>query len=260
MTNALKPIHNIKYKLVSPEELEALLSTTIPPDTKPPADEPSVIQTYDIVNASNYAKALEELRASSTTFHPKDSSGRFRPLTARETLEARLEQDDLLEKYNNTCTGIYYKQSDPNHFYLIPISPELLSLPSDFNSEFYPFNSVPQGATQLSRSGSRYNASMPYSEVIEHEGWLTLAEDRGLLERYAQKVFQKIFDDNWNSPTSKAMGFYLRNSVAANELRAVCLNDLNLNSGANGGISLDGSCRFVRVVAQRRRKNFGGGK
>ena len=204
-----------------------------------------------------------------------DNNGKtiIRPLTFRENLLARVEDFEtlnnsdgtertldqrlrLFKKWLDSCTGIAYsaEQTDSNQtddFRIIPVCKELITISSSFNQEFISINyATLQEGTPLKRSQAKYNLGLTQSEVLEHQGWLVaVEEDKTLLQAYSTIVFSNMVQSNGN-----AMGFYLRNDIGRNQLRALFV-DYGFSSNAVGYDVLNDRASFLRV-APPSSKNF----
>src|SRR3989338_4002238 len=160
--------------------------------------------------ARRYGLGLAALRAEAKVealvgLHPSVKED-ARPLTFRETLEARRDQfvankgrtpNDLFSSFLDTCTAIAYK-ADSTKFKLIFQSDALLSIGVDFNraiiSDFdYEAIRVGPGVVELDVTDGVYNVPLSFADVLKHPGWLAVVEgDRVLLKSYAKIVFDLV--------------------------------------------------------------------
>jgi hypothetical protein len=275
-------------KLNSQEELQKYLDSiaaqhsgtpdpSIPQAETPDSTTPSIAESlsllwnYRFIEANNYGLALEELRAAlpqGNAFHPL-VSGLPRPLTFKETLLSCIEDfntshnpdgtersiDDrkrLFLTYFDTCTGIHY-DPNTNKFMILPCCDQLITLGSSFSNNFVvvPYDSL-QGI-ELDLTQSKYDSFLTKHEVLQHRGWLALFEnDAVLLKEYADIVFS----------LKRRMAFCLRNKtdVTSPELRAVCVNDIDDYSFADGVNNLSDNTRFLLKSPSSLQKFLGGAK
>ncbi|MFH1456327.1 MAG: hypothetical protein ABIF40_05260, partial [archaeon] len=111
--------------------------------------------------ANTYALGVHKLRneCKLEDSHPTfvlDGNRVFRPLTFRETIEARVndyetlkdrdgnvrskeDQLKLFKRYLHSCTGVAYKKSTTK-FKIIPVCADLIGIDKDFNQHFLPIN------------------------------------------------------------------------------------------------------------------------
>ena len=219
---------------------------------------------------ANYALGVHALRdacnADPTSLHPQyvlpDGSAIYRPLTFKETIEARVnsyesttvrkERLALFSRWNNSCTGAVYK-AGTTRFRLVPQSLDLITIASDFNEAFLPivYDMITEG-TELESSEGIYNVRITKAEIEVHVAWLEAVEqDVVLLRNYRDIVFEELKErSSKKEMPEKAMGFWIRQDTPTDELRTLFVNSLGGSSGASGGSDLDGGGSFVRV-AQR---------
>ncbi len=185
-------------------------------------------------------KLREACIAENNKVHPKfkldDGSEIYRPLTFKETLEARLQQKDLFNKWNDTCTSITYK-ANSTQFKITPISKQLITINKNFAREFLPANYNSVQGTELDSTQDKYNELLLFDEVPEHQGWLEAAEgDKQLLKKTAEKVWET---KKLSKSKDKAMGFRITQNPTQDQLRALFVYDLSGSSNADGNRHLD---------------------
>ena len=147
------------------------------------------------------------------------------------------------ERWLDSCTGIAY-QKGTGKFKVVLQSKELITLPEDFNSGYFPINYTNITGIELDRTGATYNALLNKEQVENHPAWRAAVEDDvTLLKEYRDIVFA-------NPSRDTAMGFWLRTDIPEDQLRALFVSDLNNNSIANGNyyLSYDGSFLHVAPV------------
>ncbi|MDP3990188.1 MAG: hypothetical protein Q8Q01_03205 [archaeon] len=175
-----------------------------------------------------------------------------RPLTFRENLEARVndyennrgkkERLRLFNKWLDSCTGIAYKKGT-DKFKIIPISPDLVTIPRDFNNHFIQVDYDGLAGTELDRSGGKYNQLLTTDEVLAHPAWRVAVEgDIALLRTYRDIVFAE------KKSLNKLMRFWLHDDPNKDQLRALFVNDLDYGSSAGGSNDLGDGGSFLRVA------------
>ena len=108
--------------------------------------------------------------------------GIVRPLTFRETLEARVidynskDKSDKkrLELFNvwlSPCTGVAYKK-DSTKFKIIPECRELITIMQSFREAEMGIDYDSLQGKELDRTKAKYNTLLTEQEVLEHPGWL----------------------------------------------------------------------------------------
>ena len=207
--------------------------------------------TYGLGLVQLIKECVADAKTAQPTFTLDDGSKIYRPLTFKETIEARIndyesttdeeERLKLFNNWNDTCTGIAYK-ANSTRFKIIPQSEKLILLPQDYNQSTLPIEYDKISGIELDRTKAKYNELLTIDEVLEHEGWQTLVQgDNQLLKKYAEIVFKE------KSGQTELMGFWLNTNTDEDYLRALVLLNLFNNSGANGSSSLSNNARFVRV-------------
>ena len=234
------------------------------PDPEPPKEivqeEGRIINgKYHITQQQNtYGLGLVQLikecgldaKTGQPRFTKPDGSLIYRPLTFKETIQARVESYEsstpeerlkLFNSWNDTCTGIAYK-ANSTLFKIIPQSKELILLPQDYNQPNLPIEYDKISGIELDRTKAKYNELLTIDEVLNHEGWQTIVEeDNQLLKKYTEIVFKE------RKNATQLMAFWLNTNTDEDYLRALVLNYLDNNSSANGSNLLYINARFVRV-------------
>ena len=222
--------------------------------------------SYSVIQENTFGLALDSLRKAIAKknipiFHQyitDKATTLVRPLTFRETLEARLndyetlknpddtvrtddERKALLVNWLDSCTGIAYK-AGTTKFKILPLSEDLIMLPKGFNETFKEVDYNSLKGIELDGSNGTYNGLLTKAEILSHPAWRAAVEDDTLLlVKYTDLIFKLLPKQN------KVMGFYVRSNTAKDELRALAVGDLGGSSLADGNGGLDGRARFVRV-------------
>jgi hypothetical protein len=263
----MTPKNPWKHVKVDPARLEnnRFLNPTEPVPPTPsvdPVSEPITGAYILMPKTTTEVQGIHALRkaceAESNSAHPQfprdDGSRIYRPLTFKEDIEARVNDyesntgnDERLRLFNrwlNSCTAVVYK-AGTTKFKIIPLSPELVTLPEDFSDAYFPIDYDAIAGTELDRNGAVYNTLLAKSDVLDHPAWRAAVEDDvDLLRTYADIVFTERSAD-------KQMAFWTRNQPANDELRALSVSDLSSSSYANGDDDLYNYGSFLRVAQER---------
>ena len=268
----MTPKNPWKHVKVDPARLEnnRFLNPIVPPEPDPqpdPTPTPRRSSTLSgkyilMPQTSTYALGVDALvkacQAESNSAHPQfprdDGSRIYRPLTFKEDIEARVNdyesntgKDERLRLFNrwlNSCTAVVYK-AGTTKFKIIPLSPELVTLPEDFSDAYFPIDYDAIAGTELDRNGAVYNTLLAKSDVLDHPAWRAAVEDDvDLLRTYADIVFTERSAD-------KQMAFWTRNQPANDELRALYVYYLDNYSYAIGNNNLNNVGSFLRVAQER---------
>src|SRR3989344_2786195 len=203
--------------------------------------------------ADTYAQGLHALRnacqADANSVHPTftldDGSNIYRPLTLKEDITARVTDYNTLhnhdgsertpqerlrlftERWLDSCTGVAYKKGTGKCKVVLQ-SKELITLPEDFNSDYFPINYNDIAGIELDRTAATYNALLNKNQVENHPAWRAAVEDDvTLLREYRDIVFAE-------KKTETAMCFWLRTDILEGQLRALFVDNLINYSSANG--------------------------
>jgi hypothetical protein len=254
-------------KYIPKEQLEPLMckpgEEVIQPTLAPqPHTRSSIIGgDYALMSISNtYAKAMEDLnevcRTDSRSDQPTTVDGIIRPLTFKETLQARvndyesIEGDDrlrLFKRWSHSCTGVAYK-AGTQLMKVIPQSLDLINIDPSFNSIFLPTTYDDLVGEELDLAKGKYCATLSKADVLEHPAWLATVEgDRNLLSNYTNIVFHELKEQY---SREDGMWLWVRSQPDVDELRALFVDYLNNGSIAIGNDNLNGYASFLRVVAQ----------
>ncbi len=251
---ALERILAEKDETSAPEELAIQ-----PADSK-------IIGAYDMIKAGTYPKALAALQkmhkagkcASQPTFVLKDGSVLARPLTFSETVRARVtdyntltdangkKRSDsdrlaLFREYLDTSTGIAYKAGS-TLFKILPPADDLMGLDAKFEGSSIAVDySKLKGGIELDSSNDLCDQSLTKQQVLNHEAWNTLVNDKALLKEYADLAYLLMRNPE------QAMAFWTNRNRDENHLRALALGSLDHLSYACGRDDLSYIARFVRV-------------
>ncbi len=258
-------------KYLQPDQLRHLMwqsGEPVPPRVPPTPPRgsalPSDVQYILMDRTSGYALGVHALReacdADSASPHPKyvlaDGSSVYRPLTFKENIEARVndyeqkkpenERLQLFNRWVDSCLGMAY-QMKTKKFKMILQCPELITIARDFRGAHLPvsYDSVIDEA--LDSGVGIYNTHLTKDDVIEHVAWRrAVEEDVVLLTAYRDIVFAE------KGNPEKAMGFYVRQNTAEDELRALFVGNLDNLSNALGGNFLDDFGSFVRLAPSQK--------
>ena len=186
--------------------------------------------------AATYAQGVAELKKLGE-----------QPKTFRENIEARVvayENGDrsLFNTWLDSCTAVVYKARS-TEFKILPKSEHLVAIPENFNDVYLSvlYDDVKDTFDLDSRNGE-YNQLLVKGQPLVHEGWLAaVLGDKMLLKAYHDIIFKGFKKD-------RAMGFYVEEDTAQDELRALFVGDLDGNSVANGSGNLFSVGSFLRVA------------
>jgi len=264
----MTPKNPWKHVKVDPARLEnnRFLNPTEPVPPTPsvdPVSEPITGAYILMPKTTTEVQGIHALRkaceAESNSAHPQfprdDGSRIYRPLTFKEDIEARVNdyesntgKDERLRLFNrwlNSCTAVVYK-AGTTKFKIIPLSPELVTLPEDFSDAYFPIDYDAIAGTELDRNGAVYNTLLAKSDVLDHPAWRAAVEDDvDLLRTYADIVFTA------KSDPAKAMRFWVVQNPAEDQLRALYVYSLSSISNAYGNGNLNDSGSFLRVAQER---------
>ena len=218
------------------QELETLTSSNTAPKIITPQQhssmyDPSKVRYELMPKAGTYALGVEALRALGQE-----------PLTFKQTLEARLNNEALFEIWNDTKTAIVYN-ARTKEFKIVPSSADLINIDPHFKGLYLPVNYNTVEGITLDCSRGIYNQPLTQAQILEHPAWLAAVEgDRVLLKNYIDRVFAL------KQNPEKAMAFYVRSKTENDEQRALYVHNLNNDSNAAGNINLILIGSFVRVA------------
>ena len=211
---------------------------------------------------ARYGEALVALRglcASDDGLHPF-AGGVARPLTFKETVQARIEQCEregaasLWESWLDTGSAIVYQKGTTKFRVVVPCSDALLNdVPASFRGDFLPVNYddfVSFVELDVQDRDDVYNQPLTPDQVLKHKGWLAAVEgDRNLLRRYSNIVFGQVQGGAamafWTVPHQDDQGRWVL--PKQDQLRPLCANDVRYGCGCGGGRVLGNSARFARV-------------
>ena len=234
------------------------------PKTEPAGDTPPVIVPASnpvssgeyilMPQTSTYALGVDALRQAcnqeNNQNHPQfvlpDGSRIYRPNTFLENILARMTDFNTLTnpdgtqrsmeerlKYFNTwldsCCGVVC-QAKTTNLQLILRCPQLISLAKDFADGFLPVD-------YASFQGIKLDSN---NKTFARDAWMALLEGRTDVYTEYLSVLKaakgkKVIPDFWK-----------RQNTAADELRAVYVNNLDNYSNASGSNSLSNGGRFLR--------------
>ena len=250
----------IDYDAVRAEE-EALKNSRPSPEPAPapgrsPLDGPYIVMPQTSTYALGVHTLQDACSKDPTNTHPQftlpSESRLYRPLTFKETIEARVndyerhgstaERLRLFQRWNDSCTGVGYKAGS-TRFKIIPESVELITIEKEFNQEFLPvvYDSIP--GIELDRSTGKYNTFLTKDEILFHPAWLAAVEgDAALLRTYRDIVFAE------KAGSTQLMRFWVLQNTPTDELRALFVSNIDINSYANGNSNLSNGGCFLRVA------------
>ena len=234
LDNRKNALDNI-YSLLDKGDLSAVYSMLKNGQTQTP------VQKHTLMSRTGtYAQGVWQLR----------DSGVVRPNTLKENIEARVidyntnQSLGLFDNWFDSCTGVAY-QKKSTKFKIIPECEQLINIDKNFNDYFLPINfSDLKDGKLLDSSKGKYNSLLGEAEVSNHPGWLAaVEEDKHLLKEYAEIVFSKLKE---KYSTDKGMGFYVRKETDQDQLRALFVGNLIIDSLAYGINDLNNCGSFLR--------------
>lgn len=169
-----------------------------------------------------------------------------RPLTFKETIQARMDQFDqsggkdwsLWENYFDSCTGIVW-EAGARRFKIVPMHPDLLTVQAS-RAEYLPANFENTPGTPIIVD-DKYNRALTPAEVIANRGWLAAVEgDSQLLQRYVATAFGRL-------GRATAMVFYIPRQGLPDHLRPLCASSLGYDCSCVGIRNMSNLGRFARV-------------
>lgn len=250
--------------------------TPPPPLTPPPGLNPKIEGDYILMpQTGTYAlgvHALQEAcKAENNTAHPQftrnNGSRIYRPLTFRENIQARVDDfnrltdsngdnrslDDrlkLFDKWLDSCMGVTHKAKSKK-FKLVEECSQLIEIPKDFSEGFLPiaYRRIQGVELNSGKTGVKYDKLLTENEVDDHEAWINAIGDnqagRNLLREYTGIVFSQL-KRKYNR--EKGMRFWVLQNTDKDQLRSLCVYNLDSNSNASGGNYLDDDGSFLRVA------------
>jgi len=240
---------------------------TPPQPANPVSQERTAIEGSYILmpRVDTYTKGAHALReackAEAHSPHPQfvldDGSRIYRALTFKEDIEARVtdyennkdteERKRLFQRWNDSCTGVAYKNATTK-FKIVPMCSQLITLDKDFNGGGLAIEYDDIAGIELDRAAGKYTAHLTKDEVLANEGWRAAVEDDlELLKTYRDIVFTELKRDD-------AMAFCVLDKPAEDQLRALFVYDLNVDSSACGNFDLNDLGSFLRVAPSRARE------
>jgi len=173
--------------------------------------------------------------------------GLARPLTFKETVQARLDQYEqykgkdlsLWTSSLDSCSAIAYK-ANSTKFKIIPVSDKLLDLEHSRDS-FVSVRYDDLPGDELDTEDDDYSEFLTFDQVVKHKGWLAVMENDGkLLRRYAEVAFAKL-------DIGIAMSFVTSINPRQNQLRALSASSSSLSCNCYGYRSFNYNTRFARM-------------
>ncbi len=193
---------------------------------------------------------LEEFYGLYINQMPELIKSGFKPATIPQIMQARLNENLSFDEYYDSASGIAYFGSKIK---IIPYSQELVNVNPQTelhnggikltNKEYEAINEK-----EFSRKDMILNQRLTPKQVLQHQGWLELAQDKKLLEKYTEEVFKRV-KDRYDEDT--AMAFHIRDNQNVPNLRAVRAVFLDWLDGRSDDASdrddLDGNARLVGI-------------
>jgi len=174
----------------------------------------------------------------------------YKPATAEQIIQGRLEDKISHNTYYNSATEIFYAGNKQDKFKILPYSEALARVNKetplyDGGIEKTEEDYEQIEAREFTRKDIITGRRLTEEEAIEHQGWLALANNnQELLQKYIQSIFKQVKD---NYQENEAMGFYIRDPQEVPNIRAVCLGRLVVRSDAYDWGGLSDYARFVGV-------------
>ena len=221
-----------------------------------------IIGIYDLIKADTYAAGVKQLRESYANGECPDHptiNGKVRPLRFAENLRARIEDYNRLtnpdgnkrteqerkmlftDTWLDSCAGVAYKVKSTK-FKIIPECNALIDIPNGFNNAFLTVDYSKIQGIELDSNNGEYGKSLTKQQVLSHPAWNAVVEnDKALLSEY--------FDITANlTQRQELMGFYVLQNTNKDQLRALYVSILDLNSDAFGNVVLLSNSRLLRVA------------
>jgi hypothetical protein len=206
-----------------------------------------ILLDQEIIETNNYALGVEEIK----------KQGLLVPYFV-ENIEARLQQVEenpgkklnelrLLNTWlDSNCAILYNGKGKAKIIHnckeLTNIDPKHNSATIQSNYDKYQIDNIDVFEINLKNKKNKYNESLNYEEVINHEGWLALFQNnKELLQKYAKLTLDNLEDN-------KGMKFWIKQNSREGELRTLCINFMNYNSDAIGSNDLNYIARFAQVT------------
>ena len=215
MNSQMSRINVWKYIKVDPESVKN--NPYLQPDKEEPITPAATISSINrkyllLPRTTTYALGVQQLRdecakdpnPNHPTYTLSDGSKVIRPLTFKENLEARVNEyntlknadgsnrtkEERLRLFNtclDSCCGTAYQRGSTKFKIILQCS-ELISIDSAFNQSFLPIDySQIKNGIELDSANGIYSVAtnkvlLTRTQVLEHQGWLVLAEgDKSLL-------------------------------------------------------------------------------
>lgn len=188
-------------------------------------------ENYDYfeIEKETYQKALVEIQNSSNPSH----NGIIRPLNFKETITAKIENENFKKSYS-TCSAILYKVNS-TRFKIINICDELINIQSNFVDSKYDINYNLINSEEFDSKKIKMNENLNLEEILKHPVYLHLLEnDSELLEKYVNNIINKF-------PNKPIMRFGINLYPNEDYLRAITINE----SDVFGNYALDSKTTFI---------------
>ena len=249
-----------------------ILSTEVLSITRPRFTQLDITPTYaegikQLQIGADMTRNLDPLH----NFTKQDGSPIYRPLTFMENLQARVEcyntlknpddttrtKEERLRLFNhrqNSCTGITYKK-ESTKFKINPLEQGLIEIPKGFNEPFLQVDYEAAAGEELDPDDGTYNTLLTKPQALEHPAWILSVGDtndgRKLLKEHAEIVYTEL-SQRQKKPIEdiRAMGFWLRRNIIQDQLRALFVDNLGYDSGADGSNGLGDLASFL-LLAQK---------
>ncbi len=188
---------------------------------------------FEVIHANTYAEGVAKLK----------EQGR-KPFTFVENVEARIsdygvngKSAELFKTCLDSVTGTVYK-AHSTKFKLVLKSDKLENIAKNFDRSFIPVDYNNEHGLELDSTKGKYNKPLTRKEAKNHKFWLVAMNgDKEKLAEYVDMWFDKTGEES-------GMGVYLRSNTSQDELRALVLDDGDVDSDAGVG-DLDNIAQFV---------------
>src|SRR3989338_4012942 len=97
-----------------------------------------------------------------------------------------------------------------------------------------------------------FNTGLSKAQYTKNQGWRAALEgDRALQNEYGNIVYETLKERSADKKMPEnAMGFFIRIKPTTDELRALCVLNLDGSSDANGSNNLSSGGRFLREIGR----------
>ena len=227
-------------------------------------------RTYQFIEDNTYAKTVHKLQKvlsdNLNDIHPVFAkiinSKIYRSLTFKENIEARVndyetltgsegnrsyeERTKLFNTYLHSCTGFAYN-AGTTKFKINPLCEDLIIIDEGFNDEFKTINYDSFNGLEFDSSKDIYNSRLKKQQFLDHEAYRFLYnDDKTLMENYWNIVYTLAKSTN-------LMSLWVKRNTSKDELRALCVDDLDGYYDADGLSDLNLYARFLLVAPSQKK-------